>query len=84
MAIEMAAEFWQMKELQEHTGLLQAEVTTSRKFEAWKEGQKTRRENKKAVEDFEDTMESVRQMGLAGAQTLLLMLEEWEEMHMSV
>ena len=54
-----------------------------RKFEAWKKVQKVRREkNKKAVEEFKYMMESLRQMGTAGAQMLLLMLGE-KEMHMS-
>lgn len=65
MTIEMAAEFWQIKELEEHIALLQAEVTASGKFEAWKKGQKARREkNKKAVEEVVYMMESLRQMGL--------------------
>ena len=53
-------------------------------FEAWKEGQKARKErNKRAIEHLEEMMESLRHMGKAGTQTLLLMLEEWKEMYMS-
>lgn len=80
----MAAVFWRLKELMEHIGLLEAEVSTSRKFEAWKEGKKARKErNKRAIEHLEEMMESLRHMDKAGTQTLLLMLEEWKEMYMS-
>lgn len=37
-----------------------------------------------AAEDFEGMMESLRRrLSTAGAQTLLLMLEEWKEMYLS-